>query len=90
MSVRCLQDFSDHHGAAKSGKSARRMYECCQYRVRALRDIFYDVCAALLQCLHDVRIILRFAYNQLPKDVRNIRTEKAFKNAVKMILLSNY
>ena len=29
-------------------------------------------------------------YNQLPKDVWNIKTEKAFKNAFKMILLSNY
>ncbi len=30
------------------------------------------------------------AYNQLPKDVRYIKTEKDFKNAVKMILLSNH
>ncbi len=26
--------------------------------MRALRDIFYDVCAALLQCLHDSTVIL--------------------------------
>ncbi len=39
---------------------------------------------------NSIKISSAKAYNQLPKDVRNTRTEKAFKSAVKMILLSNY
>ncbi len=47
-------------------QSAVKAHDVCASAaniVRALRDIFYDVCAALLQCLHDVRIILRFPCN---------------------------
>ncbi len=37
-------------------QSAVKSHDVCTSAaniVRALRDIFYDVCAALLQCLHD-------------------------------------
>ena len=62
ISARFLQDFSGHYGAAKCGKSARCAYECCQYR-EGLARYFDDVCDAVLQCLHDLRIILRFPCN---------------------------
>ncbi len=69
--VRCLQDFSDHHGAAKCGKSARCMYECCHYREGLARYFIRCMCCTLamsarckdnlaisLQCLHDSTVIM--------------------------------
>ncbi len=71
MSVRCLQDFFDHHGAAKCGKSARCMYECCHYREGLARYCLRCMCCTLamsarckdylaisLQCLYDSTVIL--------------------------------
>ncbi len=71
MSVRCLQDFSDHHGAAKCGKSERCMYECCQYRQGLARYFLRCMCCTLamsarckdhlvisLQCLYNSTVIL--------------------------------
>ncbi len=83
MSVRCLQDFSDHHGAAKCNKSARCMYECCQYREGLARYFLRCMCCTLvmsarckdhvaisLKRLHDSTVILLSSHRCLPNVLR--------------------